>query len=88
MGSSWATLISYLTLATICYLLGQKYYPIPYNVGKSMAYIVLTTGLAYAVSYITIENQLAATGFHTVILIAYLFIIYLIERKELQLSTN
>ena len=88
MGSSWATLISYLTMTILCYVLGQKYYPIPYNVIKSVGYIILTTALAYAVSFISIENQWAATGFHTFILIAYLFIIYLVERKDLQPSTN
>ncbi len=88
MGSSWATLISYLTMTILCYVLGQKYYPIPYNVVKSVGYIVLTTALAYAVSLISIENQWAATSFHTLILIAYLFIIFLIERKDLRPSTN
>src|SRR3990170_3429520 len=82
MGSSWATLISYLTMTVLCYVLGQKYYPIPYNVVKSVGYIILTTALAYAVSFISIENQWAATGFHTFILIAYLFIIYRVERKD------
>jgi O-antigen/teichoic acid export membrane protein len=88
MGSSWATLISYLTMTILCYILGQKYYPIPYNVVKSVGYIILTTALAYAVSFLSIENQWAATSFHAFILIAYLFIIYLVERKDLQRSTN
>jgi O-antigen/teichoic acid export membrane protein len=88
MGSSWATLISYLTMTILCYILGQKYYPIPYNVIKSVGYIILTAALAYAVSFLSIENQWAATSFHAFILIAYLFIIYLIERKDLQPSTN
>jgi len=88
MGSSWATLISYLTMTILCYMLGQKHYPIPYNVIKSVGYIILTTALAYAVSFISIENQWAATSFHAFILIAYLFIIYLVERKDLQTSTN
>jgi O-antigen/teichoic acid export membrane protein len=88
MGSSWATLISYLTMTVLCYILGQKYYPIPYNVVKSLGYIILTTALAYAVSFLSIENQWAATSFHAFILIAYLFIIYLVERKDLRSSTN
>jgi O-antigen/teichoic acid export membrane protein len=31
VGSSWATLICYFLMAGTCYLLGQKYRPVPYN---------------------------------------------------------
>ncbi len=34
MGSSWATLLCYFSMAAACYWFGQKYYPIPYAVGK------------------------------------------------------
>lgn len=88
MGSSWATLICYLTMTIMCYLLGQKFYPIPYNVGKGFGYIVLTTLLVYAVSLISFENQWVATGFHTMVLMAYLLIVYLVEKKDLRLITN
>ena len=88
MGSSWATLTCYFTMTAICYVLGQKYYPIPYNVPKSLSYIVFTTLLAYAVNSIFIENQWAATSFHILVLLAYLFIVYLIEKKGLRSLTN
>lgn len=88
MGSSWATLICYLTMTMMCYLLGQKFYPIPYNVGKGFGYIVVTTLLVYAVSFISFENQWVATGFHTGVLMAYIFVVYLVEKKDLRLITN
>jgi O-antigen/teichoic acid export membrane protein len=88
MGSSWATLTCYFTMTAICYVLGQKYYPIPYDVPKSLSYIVFTTLLAYAVNSIFIENQWAATSFHILVLLAYLFIVYLIEKKGLRSLTN
>ena len=31
-GSAWATLICYVTITVLCYIVGQKYYPIPYPV--------------------------------------------------------
>ncbi|MBA4054064.1 MAG: polysaccharide biosynthesis protein [Marivirga sp.] len=82
LGSSWATLICYFSMAAACYLLGQRHYPIPYNVVKSMSYIIGTTALIYFVNMITIENQWLSVGFHGIVILAYLGIIYLLERKN------
>ena len=41
MGSAWAALIAYFAVMVISYLLGRKYYPIPYESGKMMFYSVL-----------------------------------------------
>jgi len=88
MGSSWATLLCYFSMTAMCYFLGQKYYPIPYNVPKSVAYIIVTTLLAYGVNAIFIENQIMATGFHGLVIISYLLVVYLIEKKHLRTSTK
>ena len=88
MGSSWATLLCYFSMATMCYLFGQKYYPIPYKVAKGLAYILVTTVLVYGVNFILIGNQIIATGFHILVFCGYLFIVYLIEKKDLQTLTN
>ena len=84
MGSSVATLLCYFSMAALCYFLGQKYYPIPYNVPKSLAYILLTTALLYGVNSIVIENQIMATGFHALVIFVYLLIVYSIEKKGLR----
>lgn len=41
LASAWATLICYAVMVTISYVLGQKYYPIPYNLRKIGLYTVL-----------------------------------------------
>lgn len=88
MGSSWATLICFFSTTTLCYLLGQKFYPIPYNIPKSLAYIIVTTLLVYAVNAVLIEQQYLATTFHVIVLLAYLTIVYFIEKKDLRSLTN
>jgi len=80
LGSSLASLICYFSMTVVCYLLGQKFYPIPYNVGKSMAYIVFTTALVYAVNSIFLENIWVATAFHGLIIGIYLLGIYALEK--------
>jgi O-antigen/teichoic acid export membrane protein len=82
-GSSWATLICYASMTVACYVLGQKYFPIPYHVISGLTYIVLTTALVYIVNFIEIQNQWLAFGFHSIVICIYLLIIYLFEQKKL-----
>lgn len=50
MGSAWATLACYAGMVLVSYLLGQRYYPVRYNLIKITGY--LTLGLAlYGVNY-------------------------------------
>jgi len=88
LGSSWATFLCYFSMTVACYLLGQKYYPIPYNVGKSIVYIAVTFAIIYAVNLISINGQWVATTFHTVVIVAYLLVIYLLERKQFRHTSN
>lgn len=88
MGSSWATLICFFLTTALCYVLGQKFYPIPYDIPKSLSYIVVTTLLVYAVNAVLIDEQWIATIFHGVILVVYVAIVYLVEKKELRSLTN
>lgn len=88
MGSSWATLICFVSTTTLCYVLGQKFYPIPYNIPKSLAYIIITTLVLYAVNAVFIEEQWMATAFHAAVLAVYVVVVYLIEKKELRPLTN
>jgi O-antigen/teichoic acid export membrane protein len=83
-GSSLATLICYFSMTVICYFLGQRYFPIPYEIGKSILYIGVTTALVYGVNAIEISNAWLALLFHAAVLITYLLIIFLLERGELQ----
>ena len=45
IGSAWAALISYGSIMTVSYLLGRKYYPIPYEVRRIGLYTLLAGGL-------------------------------------------
>jgi O-antigen/teichoic acid export membrane protein len=82
LGSSFVTLICYFSMAAACYLLGQKFYPIPYNVNRSLAYIVVTVAIIYLVELVSIENQWLATGFHCAVIGVYVFILYLLEKER------
>ncbi len=83
VGSSWATLIVFFSMTTVCYFLGQKFYPIPYRVLKDVGYILVTSFLVYATNQVVIESQWIATGFHGLVLATFALLTYMMERKEL-----
>ena len=47
MGSAWAALASYFIVMVVSYFLGKKYYPLPYQSGRILLY-VLFAALLYA----------------------------------------
>jgi O-antigen/teichoic acid export membrane protein len=83
-GSSWATFLCYFFMTTMCYVFGQKYYPIPYSVARDLSYIVATTALVYVINSIDVESMWLASSFHLVVFALYLLIIYFFERKDLK----
>jgi O-antigen/teichoic acid export membrane protein len=84
LGSAWATTFVYLAMTVVCYLLGRKYYPIPYPVFSDALYIIVTTALVYVVNLYEFDNLILGVTVHTGILLAWLGIVYLIEKKSLQ----
>lgn len=50
MVSAWVTLLAYFTMMVLSYFLGQKYYPIPYRVGKIAMILILLAVFSF-VSY-------------------------------------
>jgi O-antigen/teichoic acid export membrane protein len=88
LGSSYATLICYASMTVACYVLGQRFYPIPYDIGKSILYVAFTTLLVYIVNAIPLEPLWLSHGFHFLVLGVYLIAIYLIEKKGFQQASN
>jgi O-antigen/teichoic acid export membrane protein len=80
-GSSLATMFIYFFMMVACYFLGQKYYPIPYRVLSDSIYIIGTCLLIYSVNEIKIERVYISVGVHTSIVIAFLTIVYNIEKE-------
>lgn len=84
MGSSLAALICYFSMAVACYYTGQRFYPIPYRVGTGLTYIALTVLLVYGVNALRVEGAVAAFAVHNAVLIAYVAVVFFIERRGLE----
>jgi O-antigen/teichoic acid export membrane protein len=85
-GSAWATFICYGAMMILSYLIGQKYFPVNYNLGKFTGYLGLSI-LLYAISTIVIsELKVISIGFHTILLLIFMSVVLLVEKPKLSLS--
>lgn len=80
VGSALATLAAYGAMMLTSYLLGQKNYPVPYDLKKIGAYLFLAIGLS-ALSFYVFERELIkGTG----LLLLFLGFVYFNEKKEIR----
>ncbi|MCB0840539.1 MAG: polysaccharide biosynthesis C-terminal domain-containing protein [Bacteroidetes bacterium] len=81
IGSAWATLICFASMCVLVYLVGQKYYPVPYRI-KRMGLYLLIFLVAYFINYQVgpTEGYYPAFLFKLVITLGALGGIYVIEK--------
>lgn len=84
LGSSWATLACYASMAVVSYAVGQKYYPVPYRVGAAMFYLGFAVALINLSYWITFNHPVADFLFHTGLMAVYAVVVYWREKKELR----
>jgi O-antigen/teichoic acid export membrane protein len=84
-GSAWATFICYATMMILSYLIGQKYFPVKYNLAKFAGYLGLSV-ILYGIScVVTLHTIVLRIGFHTILLLVFAGIVFLIEKPKIQL---
>jgi O-antigen/teichoic acid export membrane protein len=82
MGSAWATFICYGAMMVISYLVGQRYFPVGYHLGKFFGYLGLA-GLLYVVSLAVVpEGTMLRILFHTLLLIVFAVVAWFVERPR------
>jgi O-antigen/teichoic acid export membrane protein len=82
-GSAWATFICYGSMMILSYLIGQKYFPVRYNLRKFGGYLGLAVLLFVISSVIKPELALIRISFHTALLIVFAMVVYLVEKPQL-----
>ncbi len=82
-GSAWATFICYGSMMILSYIIGQKYFPVKYNLGKFMGYLGLSVLLYVVSSVVRMDFSILRIAFHTILLLVFLGTVYLIEKPRL-----
>ncbi len=88
LGSAWATFFCYFGMMVICYLMGKKYYPIPYQILKVSAYIAFALVL-FGISYFLksrIDHSIYMV-INSLLLVGFCAAAFIFERKNLSLLT-
>ena len=83
IGSAWATLACYASMAMVSYLLGRRYYPIDYDIKRVLVYITLGIGLFFAKQNLPIGSGWQQSWLVSSELIAlYILITLLFEKRQ------
>ena len=82
-GSAWTTLICYGSMVLVSYILGQKFYPIPYDLKRILGY-VFGAVILFLTSDFLISDLDTPIKFllNTLILLGYLAVAYIFERPK------
>lgn len=80
MGSAWATLICYALMMVMSYYIGQKYFPVPYAVGKALGYTALALGLFFAGHYTDTGSWAGDLVFRNLLFVLFVIIVALVEK--------
>jgi len=84
IASAWSSFFCFLIMMVISWLMGQKYYPIDYNMGLAGRYVFVGSLFYFAGMYIPIENIALRLVFRTILLL--LFIFYILK-KDLRIKS-
>ncbi len=82
MASAWATFIVYAAQMLVSYLLGQRYYPIPYNVKKFALYLGLAIVLYYLGTAFEPSKPVVRFFYQNMFVVFYIGFVFMLERKS------
>ncbi len=83
MGAAWTTFICYFTIAILCYLVGQRHYPVNYNIKHITIYLLSALVLYLIMHYLPIENTIIRLILNTIIIIFFILGAYKLDIKKL-----
>jgi O-antigen/teichoic acid export membrane protein len=81
MGCAYTFLLSCVVMTVMCYVLGNKYYPVPYDVKSAATYIISAALLIYIGFNFPSSNQVMATAFHLFLCLVFAAIVFVMERS-------
>ena len=77
LGSAIATLICYLSITIISYLLGKKHYPIPYNIKRICCYLFFMLCIYFVINIVELNPWI-----NSIYLLVFISTIILFEKKK------
>ncbi|SDK68154.1 Membrane protein involved in the export of O-antigen and teichoic acid [Catalinimonas alkaloidigena] len=83
-GSAWATLICYVSMGVGSYLIGQRYFPVPYRTWTDLGYLLLGIGVVLIAQWVEPTNLWMKYSFRLGLLLAFAAVVFIFERHHLR----
>jgi O-antigen/teichoic acid export membrane protein len=87
MGSAWATLICYASMMVASYFLGNKHYPVNYDLKRILGYLTLSITLYFLSRVIKTDFVLFNLLINNILLVAFIAVIWKFEKTNLRRLT-
>ncbi|MBS0000629.1 MAG: polysaccharide biosynthesis C-terminal domain-containing protein [Cyclobacteriaceae bacterium] len=85
LGSAFATLFCYSTMAAANFYLGQKHYPVPYEIKKGLLYILLASVITFIGYYLQPELPFNQKIFQILLIFLFLLVVYILDKNQIRL---
>ena len=91
VGSAWATFVCYFSMMLICYCMGMKYYPIPYNGKRLLRFAGMALSLFFAGwyyrNYYLGGNHIINFIINSALFMFFVVAVYLFVKKDKMLTS-
>ncbi len=84
VASAWATLAAYGSMMLISWLWGQKHYKIHYPAMQILFYFAFAISIYWGFQYLNIASVVVQIGVSSLLLMFFVIVAFLMERKELK----
>ncbi|KAA9325540.1 oligosaccharide flippase family protein [Hymenobacter busanensis] len=83
LGCAFTTLACYFLMAFTCWWLGNRYFPVPYPVGRLAAWLLLAVGVVAVGWYVPIADWWLRQGAHVLLTLGFVAVLFVVERRTL-----
>jgi len=84
MGAAYATLICFVLMTVISYVVGQKYYRVDYDLKRILFYFAVAVGLYFISDYIHFSASVWQYTLSFSLFSAFSIVVFFAEKKEIQ----
>lgn len=88
VGSAWATLICYASMMVASYFLGNKHYPVNYDLKRILGCLGLSVTLYFISVFVRTESIIINLFFNNLMLLVFVAIVWKMEGKNLVTKPN
>jgi O-antigen/teichoic acid export membrane protein len=87
MGSAWATLICYASMMVASYFLGNKHYPVNYDLKRILGYLGLSLALYFVSILIKTNSTVVNLFINNTLLVGFVLTAWMLEKNNLNRLT-